>query len=59
MSLRLYGFKVNQLQLFGPSFLIFFILMSQFHVVSYPAALSLKLANNGFGPKPSSGGSGI
>lgn len=29
--------------------------LSCFHVISYPAALSLKLANNGFGSKPSSG----
>lgn len=30
-----------------------------FHVISFPAALSLKLANNGFGLKRGSSGSGI
>ena len=38
-----------------PSCTISFNPLSYFYVISYPAALSLKLENNGFGPKPSSG----
>ena len=47
----LYGF----IRPFGLSCTISFNPLSRVHVISNPAALSLKLANNGLGPKPSSG----